>query len=211
MYLAVRRLEDAFAKYKYSGDEKGLFSAIEKEGELWPFMMGADQLPAFVVGKALHDGSSYPSYRNIKRLFGRAGLHDIIARISRKLSRDAETLIEGFQSIRTALAHSSPPIITIADVEMRLKDAQDTGGGNRPSFLSSCDEPLVAASVGNYSELVAADYDPSLLGSKRSVAFKRAGAEAEMRAFEVTVPMIVTGSCVLRSWLKEDEKVLGVD
>jgi hypothetical protein len=34
------------------------------------------------------------------------------------------SLIDAFQSLRTALAHSLPPSITISDVEARLADAK---------------------------------------------------------------------------------------
>ena len=135
-FFVVRRLDKLFASYRFSGDERALFSSIGSETALWPLMMGADKLPSFFIGKEFHEGSSYPSYRNIRRLFARVGIDDMIARLSRNLSRDTEVLIEGFQSIRTALAHSSPPTITISDVEDRLKDVKELVGAIDRVFFS---------------------------------------------------------------------------
>ncbi len=121
-YLALRRLDGLFASYRVSGDEKALSAALMGETDLWSFMTGADILPPFFSGQTFHEGASYPSNRNIRRLFGRVGIDNIHALLGRNLSRDVELLIESFQSVRTALAHAAPPAITIADVEARLKD-----------------------------------------------------------------------------------------
>ncbi|RYZ65603.1 MAG: hypothetical protein EOP09_13995, partial [Proteobacteria bacterium] len=112
----------AFNKYAYTNDERALYSHIEGEVELWPMMSGAAALPGYFEGKALHDGSSYPSGKNLKKVFARVGIDNMLDRISSNLGRDAEVLIEGFQSVRTALAHSSPPALTVADVEALLED-----------------------------------------------------------------------------------------
>lgn len=123
-YIALRRLESSFAKYQYNGDERTLYMSLQAEGALWPLLAGDSSLPSFFEGKALHDGTTYPSHKNIKRLFARVGIDNMLDRLSRNLSRDAEALIENFQSVRTALAHSSPPTITILDVEARLSDSK---------------------------------------------------------------------------------------
>jgi hypothetical protein len=123
-YFAQKQLDPHFAKYRMDGDEKNLAAALKQKDDLWPLMIGTDELPLFFSGSALHDKSSYPSSRNIRRLFARLGIDDMIGKLNANLGRDVEVLIEAFQSIRTALAHSSPPSITILDVEDRLADAK---------------------------------------------------------------------------------------
>lgn len=127
-FIASKKLEVIFSRYQVNGDEKILYTAIQAETLLWPLLSGDPSLPSFFHGKALHDGAAYPSYKNIKKLFGRVGISNMIDRISSNLARDAETLIENFQSVRTALAHSSPPSITINDVENLLTDSKELVG-----------------------------------------------------------------------------------
>lgn len=135
-YIATKRLAGAFAKHAYTNDERALYEHIGTEMDLWRMMAGAPALPGYFDGKALHDGSSYPSGKNIKKLFARAGINNMLDRISSNLGRDAEVLIEGFQSVRTALAHSSPPALTIVDVEDLLSDNKALVGAIDRIFFS---------------------------------------------------------------------------
>lgn len=123
-YIAAKRLDNAFSRHAYSGDEKSLLNYLQGETHLWGLLLGSDILPNFFVSGLIVDGTVYPSGKNIKRLFARLGVDDILNRISRNLSRDSEMLIEKFQSVRTALAHSSPPPLTIRDVEDLLTDSR---------------------------------------------------------------------------------------
>jgi hypothetical protein len=127
-FIASKTLERRFALFHYNGDERALYTSLMSESDLWPFLNGDPKLPAFFEGKALHQGAAYPSSKNIKKLFARLGINDMIARLSRNLSRDVEVLIDGFQGIRTALAHSSPPPLTIVDVERLLTDCKSLVG-----------------------------------------------------------------------------------
>jgi hypothetical protein len=45
-------------------------------------------------------------------------------------------MIEGFQSVRTALAHSSPPAITFKDVTERIEEMRVLVGGIDRLFFS---------------------------------------------------------------------------
>jgi hypothetical protein len=127
-YIASKRLGPAFSKYFYDKDEKNLIAAIQDESSLWPLLVGGSNLPSFFEGKAIHDGAAYPSIKNIKKLFARLGIKNMIDEIGKALKRDAELMIDGFQNIRTALAHSAPPTVTINDVETRLSDSQELVG-----------------------------------------------------------------------------------
>lgn len=127
-FIAAKKLKRNFALFQYNGDEKALYTSLMSETDLWPFLSGGAALPPFFQGKALYDGVAYPSSKNVKKLFARLGIKDMIARLSRNLSRDVEVLIDGIQSIRTALAHSSPPPLTIGDVERHLADCKSLVG-----------------------------------------------------------------------------------
>jgi hypothetical protein len=127
-FVVAQKLERQFALFQYDGDERALYQSLMTKSELWNLLHGSSNLPQFFEGKTLHSGAAYPSAKNLKKLFGRIGIGDIMAQLGRLLSRDVEVLIDGFQSIRTALAHSSPPPITIADVERLLTDCKSLVG-----------------------------------------------------------------------------------
>lgn len=124
-YLALRRFGSAFERYLVTKDDITISSHLGKEKSFWSLMTGAAVIPSHIRGADIYDGAAYPSYKNIKKLFARFGVPNVHDRISIILKRDVETMIESFQSIRTALAHAAPPVVTIADVRDRLSDMSD--------------------------------------------------------------------------------------
>lgn len=121
-HLALRKFVTPFERYVATRDELAIAKALGGERDFWAVMTGSAVLPAYVKGADVHDGSSYPSYRNIHKLFWRIGIVNIHDKICSILKRDVETMIESFQSIRTALAHAAPPTVTLTDVRDRLDD-----------------------------------------------------------------------------------------
>lgn len=123
-FIALRQLERPFLRYSYDKDEKSLCMTLQQENALWSLLIPNTDLPSFFQGKTLHDGVAYPSTKNIRKLFARVGINNMTDQISKFLNRDAEVLIDSFQSVRTALAHSAPPEITIDDVSRLLDDSK---------------------------------------------------------------------------------------
>lgn len=121
-FLAARRFQKHFEKFAYTNDEAALIVAIPKEHHDWPILNSQPALPHFFDGKLLHVEATYPSFKNVKRVLVRIGVQGPESALSQLLKRDVETLIEGFQSVRTALAHASPPSITLTDVKKLLSD-----------------------------------------------------------------------------------------
>ena len=115
------RLREKFNNAIYSGDESVIFPIVTSELDLWAFMADAS-FPRYFSGSLLHDKSSYPSWKNIVRVLKRAGILNPKASINAMLKADGETYVEAFQSVRTAIAHSSPPQIQVADVKTRLDE-----------------------------------------------------------------------------------------
>jgi hypothetical protein len=124
-HLAVKKFGGAFEKYMATRDEANIVGTLGSEKKFWSVMMGAADIPHYIKGADLHDGTAYPSYKNIQKLFSRLGVSNIHGQIAAILKRDVETMIESFQSIRTALAHAAPPNITLDDVRNRLSDMAD--------------------------------------------------------------------------------------
>lgn len=124
-YFAARKLSGPFERYVSTRDEIPLAASLAQETTFWPMMMGSATIPPYVDGKDLHAGTAYPSFKNLKRLFQRIGIQNIHGDVAAILQRDVENMIESFQGVRTALAHASPPVITVQDVREKLDDMSE--------------------------------------------------------------------------------------
>ena len=127
-YVAMKTFRRHFERLAYNGDETDAISGILKEHKNWPVFDVQHPLPSFFDGKQLHFEVSYPSQKNLRRLFNKLGMPNLEAKLSAILRRDVDVMIEGFQSVRTALAHAAPPPITIRDVRMLIGDMQKLVG-----------------------------------------------------------------------------------
>lgn len=123
-FLLSNRFQRHFSNYLFTGDEAVLLKNIPREYLAWPIFDINFPLPHYFDGKMLHDKTAYPSFRNLKRLFFRVGVSDFEAQMNRLLRGDTEVLVESFQSYRTALAHSAPPDLTLADVKRNIRDIE---------------------------------------------------------------------------------------
>jgi hypothetical protein len=135
-FLAAKRFERHFSKYAYAGEEHLLSISIASEYKNWPVLEANSMLPHYFNGAMLHDETAYPTLRNIKRLFARVGLTSIEVELCRLLRRDVDSLLEGFQSVRTAIAHSAPPDLTISDVRRLIDDIISLVGAIDRAFFS---------------------------------------------------------------------------
>lgn len=61
--------------------------------------------------------NKYPSVKNLKKIYNRIGIEDIVAKINAESKRDLKTAFESFLNLRESIAHQSPPNITFQDVE----------------------------------------------------------------------------------------------
>lgn len=121
-FLITSRLRKHFDQFAYTGDEAQILRSIPREYQAWPIFDPNFLFPPYFDGKLFHEKTAYPSFKNLKRLFLRVGIDNFQAQMNRLLKSDVETLVENFQSIRTALAHSSPPALTLLDVKNNLAD-----------------------------------------------------------------------------------------
>lgn len=121
-FLAAKRFQPHFNRYAFAREETALSSAIANEHKTWPVLDSNSALPHYFSGALLHSETAYPTLKNIKRLFARVGVENIEHLISIQLGRDVDSMIEGFQSVRTALAHSAPPDVTMEDVRRLMSD-----------------------------------------------------------------------------------------
>lgn len=123
-FLIASRFRKHFDHFAYTGDESQILKSISREYHAWPIFDSDFPLPPYFDGKLFHERTAYPSFKNLKRLFLRVGIDNFQSQMDRLLRSDVETLVENFQSIRTALAHSSPPSLTLLDVRNNLTDME---------------------------------------------------------------------------------------
>lgn len=117
-----RELTDAFTRYVYTNDEKSLAQKLQEHSDTIDFTMGYSTVLPHLTGEFAYKDKKYPSPKNIKLLYARIGCDNIFHRLSRKMKSDAELKLQAFNSVRTAIAHGTPPSITLIDVKRNLDD-----------------------------------------------------------------------------------------
>ena len=75
--------------------------------------------PQSVVGDR-----KYPSTKNIRTLFNRIGLRNVLDLVNKRTRRNCVLMLESFLSVREAIAHQDPPALTYADVRTHTRNVQ---------------------------------------------------------------------------------------
>jgi hypothetical protein len=119
--IAKEKLSTHFTQYLFQKDEKEFLRKLDAEAHLWPLLTGQTFVPVSFDGSVVYSERKYPSGKNIKVLFSRIGVDNIFDLLSRHVAADAEFQLKSFNDIRTALAHSNPPQLTLLDVERNLQ------------------------------------------------------------------------------------------
>lgn len=117
-----RELSDAFSKFVYAGDEKDLAERLENKSHIIEFAMGYCEISPHLTGEFAYKDRKYPSVKNIKKLYERIGCDNIFDRLSKEMRTNAELKLRAFNDVRTAIAHGTPPSLTLIDVERNLDD-----------------------------------------------------------------------------------------
>lgn len=113
----------AFAE-KVSGGvgEPLVYAHIEQRIDA-PAVVFVDSAKKFAnfSGKDIFGDFSYPSRRNIEKVFKRLGLHSPAAELNKAVKRDVFSLLESVSDLRTSLAHSARiPGLSCEDVVARI-------------------------------------------------------------------------------------------
>jgi hypothetical protein len=124
MFFLMNQVAPAVSAFNFKGDEKKTLKKFVTDSGITPISDDKMALPLFLKPNTIHKNCSYPSIDNLRKLFHRLGVDDIIELISARTRRDAELMIQDFQSVRTAIAHSSPPPLTINDVKRHLNSSK---------------------------------------------------------------------------------------
>lgn len=124
-FIFVSRVKTKFESYLYSGDEKTMLAALDVNSSAYDVIRPGSILDKTARIEAVCVERKYPSPKNWQRLYQRVGMPDVFGLVSSALSRDAESLLESFNDVRTAIAHENPPDLTITDVVRHLDNMID--------------------------------------------------------------------------------------
>lgn len=105
------------ANYNYQKDDKKVLNAISHDKLYYSITDDTKVIPHFFSYEVIIKGKKYPSVENVKSLFLRIGIPNILDIISKKANRDFKSQLESFLNVREAIAHQIPPNLTFNDVE----------------------------------------------------------------------------------------------
>jgi hypothetical protein len=114
-----------FRSYYNSSDERTLLKNILINGSSYQITDDSIQFTDHVHPSNIIGGNKYPSIKNLKILYHRLGINDIITEINSKSGKDLKTAIESFLSLRESIAHQGAPAITFSDIERHFKNINE--------------------------------------------------------------------------------------
>lgn len=114
-----------FRNYYNSSDERALLKNILISNPTYQITDDSVPFTNHVHSSNIIGGNKYPSIKNLKILYHRLGINDIITDINLKSKKDLKTAIESFLSLRESIAHQGAPAITFSDIERHFKNINE--------------------------------------------------------------------------------------
>ncbi|MDD4753883.1 HEPN domain-containing protein [Proteiniphilum propionicum] len=114
-----------YRTYYNSSDEKVLLKNIAIDNSFYQLLDDTIAFSTQVHPSNIIGTNKYPSIKNLKILYNRLGIKDIINELHRKAKKNISTAIESFLSLRESIAHQGAPTITFNDVERHFKNINE--------------------------------------------------------------------------------------
>lgn len=114
-----------FRHYYTSSDERTLLKNISIENNYYQITDNTISFTSQVHPSNIIGTNKYPSIKNLKILYNRLGISDIITELNRRSKKDIKTAIESFLSLRESIAHQGAPAITFSDIERHFKNINE--------------------------------------------------------------------------------------
>jgi hypothetical protein len=125
-YLNSAHLLSIYKGVIIQNDENDFLSKLSKtfEAEFYKLAFDSYQIPE-LKPKLIYSGKKYPSPDNIKQLFNRIGISDILLEINKSAKKDMKSKLISLNDVRTSIAHEGIPVgINIKDIKSILFDAK---------------------------------------------------------------------------------------
>ncbi len=114
--LLIRQTAD-FKKYIILGDEGALLKRLQPSSGIFSVCRDNDSLVNQIGLNELLGTKKYPSIKNIKVVYNRLGIADIMQAAHKRGKKDYTGRLESFLSVREAISHQLPPPLTFQDVK----------------------------------------------------------------------------------------------
>lgn len=111
-----------FRNYYNSADEKKLIKNVLIKNRAFEIIDDAIVLTNQINAGHVISNNKYPSIKNLKILYHRIGIEDIVSKINANSKRDLKTSYESFLSLRESIAHQSSSSITFDDLERHFQN-----------------------------------------------------------------------------------------
>lgn len=111
-----------YRTYYNSSDERTLLKNISIDSSYYNIMDNGANFTNQILATNIIGTNKYPSIKNLRILYFRIGINDIVNELNRKSKKDIKTNIESFLSLRESIAHQGAPAVTYNDVERHFKN-----------------------------------------------------------------------------------------
>lgn len=114
-----------YKNYNHNPDERKLIERISCNKSYYDLLVSTNTFSSSIRADSILSTNKYPSVKNLKILFFRLGISDIFIEVAKKGSKDYQSHLESFLSVREAIAHQVAPTLTYQDVERHLENLID--------------------------------------------------------------------------------------
>lgn len=114
-----------FRTFYNSSDEKALIRNISIDNSYYSIIDNTISFTNQIQASNIIGTNKYPSTKNLKIVYNRLGINNIITELNRKAQKDIKTAIESFLSLRESIAHQGAPTITYSDIERHFKNINE--------------------------------------------------------------------------------------
>ena len=114
--------KDTFKTFVFNGDEPRALKKLQVNSSLYNFMNDSDVYINHFNAKSVIGTKKYPSVKNLKILYNRLGIPNILHSATVRGQTDYKTQLESFLSVREAISHQAPPQLTYTDVKRHFEN-----------------------------------------------------------------------------------------
>lgn len=125
-----------------NSDERKLLEDISHKSPYYKIFNENERICDFIHASSILATNKYPSLKNMKILYFRIGIKDIIKSIHIKGKKNYKGQLESFLSVREAIAHQEGPSLTFEDVERHLNNLIE---------MINCIDRVVYSHIANVS------------------------------------------------------------